>query len=395
MDGHDGHTAGAGAAGHGLLPGGACLRGGVNGTDEAGDAVCPGPGAEGSEPPGILPALGAVLHHAQRGQIARGRKDFFEQLFHRHTPGHPAQLGQPGIERPDLLFKGAFFGAVHGQQQCPVQAHPLAVLRCRRLPCRLLCGTAGLVLLFLQFLRAGTEADQVVVREAKQRAQHGGGKIDILRRVVDDLQQRDQGPDVGRIQQIFAGVRINRDAVGGQGLHIGWEVAARRQQDAAILVLHRAGGAAVPHLLPGGHQGFDLPGDALRVRLGGVVGQEAGLHTARIFARCAADQPLTVAVGRIAQGGGHELLKQEVDASHHFRRTAEVRIQRQQRVLAGRSFRRAGAGRAAGQERPGIQLFPEDAGVCLPEAVDALFQIAHKEEIVPGGRSQTAVECVL
>ncbi len=46
-------------------------------------------------------------------------------------------------------------------------------------------------------LQRGPQADEVVIRKAEQRAQHGGSEIDILRRVVDDPQQCDEGPDVG------------------------------------------------------------------------------------------------------------------------------------------------------------------------------------------------------
>ena len=65
-------------------------------------------------------------------------------------------------------------------------------------------------LLLLDLFGSGPQADKVVIGETEQRAQHGGGKIDILRRVVNDLQQGDEGPDVGSIQQVFAGIRIHR-----------------------------------------------------------------------------------------------------------------------------------------------------------------------------------------
>ena len=97
----------------------------------------------------------------------------------------------------------------------------------------------------------------------------------------------------------------------------------------------------------------------LRARIG-----QALLHRSQL-------QP--VAVGGIAQLRGHELLKEIVDARHHLRRGAEVCIQCQQGVRARGALRRAGTGFCARQQRPAVQLLPEDARLCLPETVDALF----------------------
>ena len=63
--------------------------------------------------------------------------------------------------------------------------------------------------------------------------------------------------------------------------------------------------------------------------------------------------------------------------------------------MPGSTLRRARAGRPAGQGRPAVQLFPEDAGVGLPEAVDALLQVAHEEQIVPCWGGKAAVNGVL
>ena len=43
---------------------------------------------------------------------------------------------------------------------------------------------------------------------------------------------------MGRVQQVLPGVGVDRDASGRQGLGVGREVASRRQQDTAVLVLH-------------------------------------------------------------------------------------------------------------------------------------------------------------
>ncbi len=56
-------------------------------------------GAEEGEPPGILPAAGTVLHHAQRGKVAGGGKNFLQQLLRRHAAGHPAQPSALGKRR--------------------------------------------------------------------------------------------------------------------------------------------------------------------------------------------------------------------------------------------------------------------------------------------------------
>ena len=244
-------------------------------------------------------------------------------------------------------------------------------------------------------LRPCPEADEVIVGEAEHGAEHSSGEVDVLRGVVDDPQQGDEGADVGCVQEVLPGVGVDRDAPGRQGLGVGRKVAACRQQDAAVLILHRAGGAAIPHRLTGGHHRLDAVGNIIGIRLGGVIGQEAGLHAALILPRRTADKALAVAVGRIAQLRGHELFEEEVDARHHLRGGAEVGVQRQQGVPAGGTLFGAGAGRAAGQGRPALQLLPEDGGVGLPEAVDALLEVAHEEEVVPCRACEAAVKGIL
>ena len=178
---------------------------------------------------------------------------------------------------------------------------------------------------------------------------------------------------MGRKHQVLPGIGVYRDAPGGQRLHIGRELGARCQQYAAVLVPHRAGGTALPHRLSGRNQLRNAFGDPARIGFRLIVRQKLHLHAALIFPGCAADQTLPITVGGIAQLRGHELLKEVVDARHHLRRRAEVCIQRQQCVRARGSLRRAGTGFCARQQRPAVQLLPEDAGLCLPEAVDALL----------------------
>ena len=388
MDGHNGHTARPRTAGHSVLPGRTGLRRRVDGTHQRRDAVCTGLCAESRKAPGIFPAVRTVFQYAQRSKIAGGDKDLFQQLFCRGTAGHAPQCGEPVIKVFHLSGERRFIVILHHLQHCAVQTHAGS-------PFARFLRALFLLRLFLHCSALGTQAYKVVVRKAEHRPQHGGGKVDILRRVVDDLQKRDQRPDVRCFHQVFARIRIHRDAPGRERFLISEEVAARRQQDAAILVLHRAGGAAVPHWFAVFHQFFNALGDPRRVGLSGVVGQEVRFHAAGVFAGCTAHQPLAVTVSRIAQLGCHELFKDKVDACHHLWGGAEVRIQRQQSVSACRTLLRAGAGSAAGQRCPCVQLSPEDAGVGLTEAVDALLQVAHKEQVIPRRGSKAAVNGIL
>ena len=284
-----------------------------------------------------------------------------------------------GVEVLDLLGKGIIGRFLQRQQQRAVQtdAGRLFVRLCRHL-------TA-----------AGAQPHKIILRKAEHGAQHGGSQIDILRGVVDDLEQGDEGADVGRKHQVLPGIGIYRDAPGGQCLHIGRELGACCQQDAAILVPHRAGGTALPHRLPGRNQLRDALRDPACIGFGLVVRQKLHLYAALIFPGRTADQTLPVPVGGIAQFRGHELLKEIVDARHHLRRGAEVCIQRQQSVRARGVLRRAGTGFCARQQRPAVQLLPEDARLCLPEAVDALLQVAYKEEVIPRRGGKAAVKGIL
>lgn len=123
---------------------------------------------------GHPPAAGSVFQHAQCGKVAGGDKDLFQQLLCRNTAGHAPQLGQPGVKSLHLLGERCFIFTLHHLQHCAVQAHA-----------GVLC--AGLLLFFLRFLAAGPQTHKVVVCKPEHRPQHGGSKIDVLRRVVDDL----------------------------------------------------------------------------------------------------------------------------------------------------------------------------------------------------------------
>ena len=174
VDGHDGHAARACAARHCVLPGGACLCRRIDGTHQRRNAVCAGFRTERCKPAGILPAAGSVFQHAQCGKVAGGDKDLFQQLLCRNAAGHAPQLSQPGVKNLHLLGERCFIFALHHLQHCAVQAHA-----------GVLC--AGLLLFFLRFLAAGPQTHKVVVCKPEHRPQHGGSKIDVLRRVVDDL----------------------------------------------------------------------------------------------------------------------------------------------------------------------------------------------------------------
>ena len=348
-------------AGYGVLSGAAGLRGGINSAHQRRDAACTGGGAEGGKPAGILPAAGTVFQHAQRRQITGGGKNFFQQLLRRGTARHLPQGGEMSVEILHLLGKGILCRILQRQQQCAVQAD-----------------AGGLfVRLGLYLTAAGAQPHKVILGKAEHGAQHGSSQIDVLRGVVDDLEQGDEGADVGRKHQVLPGVGVYRDAPGGQRLHIRRELGACCQQYTAVFVPHRAGGAALPHRFSGRNQLRNAFGDPTGIGLGLIVRQKLHLHAALIFPGCAADQTLPVTVGGIAQFRGHELLKEVVDARHHLRCGAEVCIQCQQCVRARGSLRRAGTGFCARQQRPAVQLLPEDARLCLPEAVDALLQVAH------------------
>ena len=357
VDGHDGHTPRVHPAGHGVLSGAAGLCGGINSAHQRRDAPRTGGSTEVGKAAGILPAAGTVFQHAQRRQIAGGGKNFFQQLLCRGAACHLPQGGEVGVEVLHLLGKGILCRVLQRQQQCAIQADASGLF----------------VRLGLHLTAAGAQPHKVILGKAEHGAQHGSGQIDILRGVVDDLEQGDEGTDVGRKHQVFPGVGVYRDAPGGQCLHIHREIRARRQQHAAVLVPHRAGGAALPHRLSGRNQLRDALRDPARIGFRLIVRQELHFHAALIFPGRAADQTLPVAVGGIAQLRGHELLKEIVDARHHLRCRAEVCIQRQQGIRARGALRRAGTGFCARQQRPAVQLLPEDARLCLPEAVDALL----------------------
>ena len=313
VDGHDGHAPRVHPTGHGVLSGAAGLCGGINSAHQRRNAPCTGGGTEGSKPAGILPAAGTVFQHAQRRQITGGGKNFFQQLLCRGTARHLPQGGEVGIEVLHLLGKGIVCRVLQRQQQCAVQAD-----------------AGGLfVRLGLYLTAAGAQPHKIILRKAEHGTQHGSSQIDVLRGVVDDLEQGDEGTDVGCKHQVLPGIGIYRDAPGGQCLHIGRELGACRQQDAAVLVPHRAGGAALPHRFSGRNQLRDAFRDPSRIGFRLIVRQKLHFHAALIFPGRAADQTLSVAVGGIAQLRGHELLKEIVDARHHLRCGAEVCIQRQ------------------------------------------------------------------
>ena len=94
-------------------------------------------------------------------------------------------------------------------------------------------------------------------------------------------------------------------------------------------------------------------------------------------------QPLAVPVLHPAQTGAHQGGKAVVDAPDDPRRAAEVGIQRQP------------GGPALIQRHKGGQLVQKHLGIRLAEPVDALFQIAHKEQVAPVRFGQTVVERVL
>ena len=90
---------------------------------------------------------------------------------------------------------------------------------------------------------------------------------------------------MGRKHQVLPGVGIYRDTPGGQRLHIGRELGARRQQDAAVLVPHRAGGTALPYRLSSVHQLRDALGDPTCIGLGLIVRQKQVADGSSVFVK--------------------------------------------------------------------------------------------------------------
>ncbi len=176
----------------GVLSGGTGQRRRVDGAHQCRDAARTGRRAERGEPPGILPAAGTVLGHPQCGKVAGGGKNFFQQLLCRHAAGHLPQGRELVVKIVHLLGEGVLRRALPRQQQRTVQAHAGG-----------LSGISG-VLFLLQRGALCPQPHQVVIRKAEHRPQHGRSQIDVLRRVVDDLQQRDERPDVG------ASIRFSR-----------------------------------------------------------------------------------------------------------------------------------------------------------------------------------------
>ena len=122
-------------------------------------------------------ALKAAAYHAVSGlpSFSLDSGLYLEGVPAELQPVLPtAQSWKPGIKSLHLLGERCFIFTLHHLQHCAVQAHA-----------GVLC--AGLLLFFLYFLAAGPQTHKVVVCKAEHRPQHGGSKIDILRRVVDDL----------------------------------------------------------------------------------------------------------------------------------------------------------------------------------------------------------------
>ena len=136
------------------------------------------------------------------------------------------------------------------------------------------------------------------------------------------------------------------------------------------------------------HQLADAAGNVLR-----VPRRALALHQPELAVTCitavvfqfaeARHQPLAGAVVHTAQLAAHQGGEQGVHPADHSRRTAEVGIQKQ--LL--------GAGLAV-FHKP-VQLLLKDGGVRLAKAVDALFQIAHKEQIGAVRPGQAVIEGVL
>ena len=189
------------------------------------------------------------------------------------------------------------------------------------------------------------------------------------------------------VQQVGGGVRKHRDARSAQCTLVGRKALAPAQQNAEVIV------PAGPRAVLAAH------GEALPDHLGNAAGNDGGVavHVCAVddvdlahaligrVLIAAHHKPLAVAVIDAAQPPGEEGLKQIVDARNDAGRTAEVRVQRQR----GRQRRGLRVG------LPALLLVHKDAGVGQSEAVDALLDVADKEQIVGLGPCQRKINRVL
>ena len=346
---HNGHAARAALAAAALGQAAALLRG-IHGPDEGGQSGAARTACPRGKAQQLLPAARPLRHGAHRSQIPGAGKQFLQKLLHRQGASQTAVVRQRLQKR-----RKAGLPAVEHR----------AVQTSRRL--------------------RGPQMHQIIHRVAEQRAEQHRRQRHILRRVVDDAQQRRKGADVGRVQQIGGHIRVGGDAGSLQRGGVGGKAAPAAQQDAEIPVARRADSAFFPHRKALFHHLPDAGGDG--AGLGGSVraGQEIQLAQTLVFPGQAHHQPLTVPVGHAAQLGRKEGLKEIIDAPDDRRGAAEVGVQRQ----------RGGRARRLGVGPPRLLLGDEHPRLRLTEPVNALLDVPHEKQVVPFWAAESEIDGVL
>ena len=307
----------------------------------------------------------APRHGPHSGHIAGFCQNFFQQLGTAHGAGRTAQHTQPLAE---LLH---FFVLACGQRTIQAPARGFR-----------------------------TQRHQIIRRKAEHGAEHSRGQRNILRRVIQNTQQRSQRLHLRRFQQIFRYIRIHGDSLLFQFRGIGRKAFSPAQKDAEIppfagaqhiTVAHKA--AAVDHFAyhAGDHRriavfffGFQRHKSAKA----GIVGHFTGQSIAVLPVRCARHQCLTRAVIHTAQLTAHDLLKEIVDGIHHRRGRAEIGVQFQRNIF----FAAVVSGLYNG---PAVHFFHENRRVGLAEAVNALLQVPHQKAVAALRICQACVNGVL
>ena len=219
----------------------------------------------------------------------------------------------------------------------------------------------------------------IVRREAVDRAHQHREQRDVLIRVVDHAQEREDRRDLARREEAAVRGRPRGDAERAQALRVARRILVRAaQQNAEIAVGRGALRAVFGHGEARRHHGADHLRDALRLEHlraepVDVVDELDARLAAPLFGVVGAGRErLAARVIHAAARARHELRKHEIDALRHVFAGAEVAVEHDGRgVCIG----------AAVVARKRVLIADEDVGHRLPEAVDALLHVADHEAV--------------
>ena len=240
---------------------------------------------------------------------------------------------------------------------------------------------------------------KLVCRKSDERRREHGDERNVLRGVIQDLQERIERRDFGRIHDGAVLRRLRGDADVSERL----DVVRRRalgglHEDGNILcpnAAHLTGGlvhdgAVIEHIADAGGDVFRLDidlGDRLHVfvtgrrcrRRLGVDGNELdGVILSRDEVRAARLERFVVSVGKAADRLGHARFHDGIRCVKDFGAAAEVLAQQDAARLPIRRL---------GVVLVGVVVTEEDGGVSQAEAVDALLDVAdHKAVLAVGNR---------